>query len=253
MTTSNMLFMPLVWRWINAWRDIMRTAELAAVAVTGAGLYCAWRVLSRVLKAPEHVDPRELACRTCSAIHAATVGTGVVLTVAGAVQPWVGAICMSVSMGYFIQDAIVVLKMGSEENFAPILAHHGVCTACIVTILTAARQHTWYANLLQWTECTIPIQFACWLLEIYGGSKTWPRTYAAGRWTMAVAWVSLRLVLMIGFLFVLRRDWALFDSISKGTVIIFWPFLTAFNVGGFFKVVLPGMPWWPPKSSSKRP
>jgi hypothetical protein len=224
--------------------------ELAATTFTCAGLYCAYRVLSRVLKAPDGVNPRELACRTTSAIHASTVGTAVVLTVVGAVQPWVGAVSMSVSIGYFIQDAIVVLQMGSEENAVPILAHHAICAGCLTAMLTASRQNIWYGNLLQWTECTIPFQYVCWLLESYGLDQTRPRTYAVGRWIVAIAWANLRLLLMLGFLYVAQRDWSTFDAVGKAVCLLVWPFLTAFNVGGLFKVVLPGMPWWPPKSKS---
>eukprot|EP00966_Prymnesium_polylepis_P061774 1433824-Prymnesium_polylepis.1 len=230
----------------------MLSSDLAAVACSGVGLYCAYRVLSRLFTAPDGVDPREMACRTTSAIHAALVGPAVVLRVVGAVQPWVGPLSMSVSMGYFIQDAIVILEMGTEQHAAPILAHHALCIGSIVTMLTAGRHQTWYANLLQWTECTIPIQFICWLLEIYGIDKTRPRTYACGRWLMGIAWVTMRLALMLGFWHVVWRDWSTFDAIPRAACMVLGPFLTAFNVGGLFKVVLPGMPWWPPKMDSKK-
>lgn len=222
----------------------MMYSELCAMAGTGVGLFCLWRVLSRVLKPPDGVNPQELACRTCSALHAAPVGISAVLTVLGAVNPRVGPIAMSVSMGYFMHDAAAVLLMGTEKFAAPILIHHGLCTAGMAAILTLSRHNIWYAALLQWTECTIPIQFVCWLFEIYGGDEAWPRTYAAGRWLMAIAWVTMRLALMPVFFYTVFRNWSTLDAIPKVSALTVGPFLSAFNVGGLFKVILPGFPWW---------
>ena len=228
----------------------MVSTDMAVVACTGIGLYAAWRVFTKVLSAPYPVDPRELACRTCSAIHAAPVSAVAVLAVVGVAPPWVGALCMSVSIGYFIQDAIVVLSMGTEPNFAPILAHHVLCGAAMATMLTISRPNIWYGNFLQCTEVTIPFQFASWLLEIYGANKSWPRTYAVVRWLMAILWVSFRIVLMGGFIYVVWRDWSALDTISRLNGVLLGPFLTAFNIGGLVKVVLPGLPSWPPTAST---
>jgi len=223
----------------------MHLSEVAAAAGTGVGLYCLWRVLSRAFNAPDGVHPRELACRTCSALHAAPVGAMAVLSVVGAIDPCFGSFAMSVSVGYFVQDAAVVLLMGSEKHAAPIMAHHVLCTAGLAAVLTASRPNIWYANLLQCTECTIPIQFACWLLEIYGADKSRPWTYGAGRWLMLIAWVLMRLGVMPIFFYAVWRNWSSFDTIPRVSALVVGPFLTAFNVGGLFKVILPGMPWWP--------
>ena len=144
-------------------------------------------------------------------------------------------------MGYFIHDAIVVHSMGTEPNLAPIMAHHVLCSTSLAAMLTVSRPNIWYANLLQWTECTIPIQFVCWLLEIHGADMTWPRTYAVGRWLMAIAWVGFRLILMVGFFYVVWRDWSILDVVSRVIGLVIGPFLTAFNVGGLFKISAMGM------------
>ena len=171
-------------------------------------------------------------------------GSGAVLTIVGAAAPSLGPLCMSVSIGYFMHDTIVVLSMGTEQNYAPILAHH-VLSGCSMAamLMPESRRFLWYANLLQWTECTIPIQFACWLMEIYAVDAARPRLYAAGRWLMAAAWVSMRLALMGAFFHFAWVDRANLNTTAKAVGCVIGPFLAAFNVGGFFKVVLPGMPW----------
>ena len=228
----------------------MQLLEACAAAVTGAGMLCAWRLLSK-LKAPDGVDPRELAGRWCSAVHAATTGTMAVLAVAGAMDPRIGAIGMAVSIGYFVHDSVVVISLRTQP-MVPILAHHVLCSGCMAAVLHSARPFIWYANLLQWTECTIPIQFACWLMEIHAVDVARPRAYALGRWLMTLAWVMLRLVLMVGFFYLSWRDWSSFSAIARFSSAVIGPFLTAFNIGGFLMIILPGMPWWPPKVKGKQ-
>eukprot|EP00325_Prymnesiales_sp_UTEX-LB-985_P016157 CAMPEP_0174747844 /NCGR_PEP_ID=MMETSP1094-20130205/92192_1 /TAXON_ID=156173 /ORGANISM="Chrysochromulina brevifilum, Strain UTEX LB 985" /LENGTH=221 /DNA_ID=CAMNT_0015952795 /DNA_START=37 /DNA_END=702 /DNA_ORIENTATION=+ len=214
------------------------------MACTGVGLFCLWLVLSRALKAPGGVDPRELACRTCSALHATPVGILAVLSVLDIISPWLAPYAISVSMGYFMHDALVVILIGTEQNLVPILAHHALCITGMAAVLTASRHSIWYASLLQWTECTIPIQFVCWLFEIYGADKAWPCTYCVGRWLMAIAWVSMRIVLMPVFFYIVYHNWSALDTVPRISALLVGPFLTAFNVGGLFLIILPGMPWW---------
>lgn len=207
-------------------------------------MYTAYKLMSRYFAPPKSVDPRELACRTCSAFHAALTGSTSVLTMVGVMAPAAGPYIMSASIGYFLHDLVVVLSMGTEQNYAPILAHHVLSGGCMVAMLTgASRRFMWYANFLQCTECTIPIQFACWLMEIYGLDASRPKLYAAGRWLMAAAWVTMRLALMAGFFHAAWSDRSNLNTTSKVVGLLVGPFLTAFNIGGFFKVVLPGMPW----------
>ena len=224
----------------------MLLREACTSACTGVAMYSMYRLLSRYLRPPKGVDERELACRTCSAVHATVTGVTAVLTTTGVLPAAAGALCCAVSIGYFIHDTIVVLSMGTEANYAPILAHHVLCGGSMVAMLTGgARRWLWYANLLQWNECTIPIQFGCWLMEIYGLDAARPSLYASGRWLMAAAWVSMRLVLMGAFFRFAWADRANLNTTAKLVGCTIGPFLTAFNVGGLFKVVLPGCPWRP--------
>ena len=72
------------------------------------------------------------------------------------------------------------------------------------------------------------------------------------RWLMAIAWVTMRLVLVAGFFYVVWRDWSSIAVPARVAALLLGPFLALFNVGGLFKVILPGMPWLPDSKGTKQ-
>ena len=234
-----------------------KMSAVPAFTVAGAtavGLYAAYRVMSRMFSSggmcSEGVDARDLAGRVCSAIHASTVAPIAAATACGAVGPWLGAVGMGLSIGYFLSDSIVI----ADTSESPVLfwVHHALSAGCLSATLLAAPQCIWHASLLQCVEATIPIQFGAWLLEVRGADKTRPGLYAGVRWLMAIAWVAMRLVVPAGFVVVVSREWASLAAPPRLIACAIAPFVVAFNVGGLFKVVLPGLPGLPRWGQSRR-
>jgi hypothetical protein len=181
-------------------------------------------------------DKRELACRAVSCFHAAAVLVMGATAIRGH-DTALGRYSLSTSVGYFIHDLFVIIELDTQPKF-PLLLHHVLSGASCSLIVFALPNAVWYACLLQCTEGTVPIQFIVWLLEDELGTR-----YTLARWIQLLAWLLMRIALVIAFCSVVLRDWASHDTPSKVLGIVMGPGLLLFNFAGLVKVILPGCPW----------
>ena len=154
-------------------------------------------------------------------------------------EPLLGSIGLCASIAYFAWDIRQMRRTGYQP-FVPLLLHHVLSGTSMFVVVCWVPRAVWYACMLQLSEGTVPIytvvEYLAW------GGKKGTRVYARARWVLLVAWLLLRVALIVYFCYTVWIAWAGLSDIIR--VLAFnGPALLVFNVVAFATVVVDGFPW----------
>ena len=239
--------------------------KLGVIAITALTLNLLTGVLSVIFSGGRSKVGRrhiENGNRVVATMHAMVVVATAAFTVlvdasddaSDETEPWLGALGLCVSVGYFMYDACMMPIVGFTP-LLPLIAHHLWSGLTMAWVAFGVPRAVWYACLLQCSEATVPCTHIVWLLENrteeakYGNAAkvTMPRplgaAYAAARWLQLATWMLFREVLFVGFGSVVVRHWASMSTPMQFLGVGCGVPLFVFNTGGLIAVILPGCPW----------
>ena len=182
----------------------------------------------------------------CARMCVPPISTVVPGTRGGAVG--LGSIGLCASTAYFVWD-IHNMWRTDFQPFLPLLLHHVLSGTSMVLIAFWVPRAVWYACVLQLSEGTVPFYTIVAYLE-WGGQKG-TRAYALARWALLVAWLLLRVALIMFFFYPVGLAWAGMTDIIR-LLAINGPALLAFNLTALATVVVEGFPWVEDCSEAKR-
>lgn len=181
---------------------------------------------------------------TIGPAHLAVLMTARAATEAPYEPPVIGVLGLCISVGHFMHDFTVILRVGCDNSLAMLL-HHVLSGGLMGWVVLGVPRAVWWACLLQCTEAVVPVQCVLFLLERHGHDKRRTVAYAAARWVHLLLWLPYRIAILVYFDWTVYHDWA---TLSTPMRILGWGAglpLGLFNLAGLFMVVLPGWPWSP--------